>query len=102
MTDIKKVVGKVIKVHKAGWGFVSSKEIQFTRIFFHWTSLRQDTITFPELKTGMTVEFTPLQIEGKGWRAMHMRVINKVPLEKTNEDATTTAVESDSLPILSE
>jgi len=104
MTDPKKVIGKVIKVSKDGWGFISSREIQFTRIFFHWTSLRQDTLSFPDLKTGMTVEFTPLQIEGKGWRAMHVRVIEKTPLHKevTNEDATTPAVESDSLPILSE
>lgn len=76
MTETK-VIGRVIKVSKAGWGFVSSREIQFTRIFFHWTALRQDTIPFLELKTGMFVEFTPLQIEGKGWRAMHMRVVEK-------------------------
>ena len=43
MTDTKienkKVVGRVIKVSKEGWGFISSKEIEFTRIFFHWTAL---------------------------------------------------------------
>lgn len=83
MTDIKKVVGRVIKVSKDGWGFISSKEIQFTRIFFHWTSLRQDTVSFLELKTGMMVEFTPLQIEGKGWRAVHVRVIEKPTIQET-------------------
>ena len=73
-----KAVGRIIKVSQAGWGFISSKDIQFTRIFFHWTALRQDTMTFLELKTGMYVEFTPLQIPGKGWRAVHVRVVEKV------------------------
>lgn len=73
----KKVVGRIIKVHKTGWGFISSKEIEFTRIFFHWTALRQDTLKFPEIKTGMYVEFTPLEVPGKGFRAVHVRIIEK-------------------------
>jgi ''Cold-shock'' DNA-binding domain. len=86
MTEIQKVVGKVIKVSKQGWGFISSKEIEFTRIFFHWTALRQDTIPFLELKTGMAVEFTPLKIEGKGYRAVHVRVIEK-PIKEQKEES---------------
>jgi cold shock CspA family protein len=89
-----KAVGRVIKVSKEGWGFISSKEIQFTRIFFHWTALRQDTVPFLELKTGMTVEFTPIQIPGKGYRAIHVRVVDK-PNEKTLDNAS-------EMPILSE
>ena len=92
MEDIeKKVVGRVIKVHKTGWGFISSKEIEFTRIFFHWTALRQDTVKFPELKTGMHVEFTPVEIPGKGFRAVHVRVIPKVVTnepEETEDDVS--------------
>lgn len=80
-----KVIGRVIKVSRKGWGFISSKEIEFTRIFFHWTALRQDTISFPELKTGMMVEFVPLQIPGRGYRAIHVRVIEK---EKPNNEST--------------
>jgi|SRR5215203_5406953 len=77
----RKVIGRVIKVSKTGWGFISSRDIEFTRIFFHWTALRQDTVKFPELKTGMHVEFTPLEIPGKGWRAVHVRVIDKPTIE---------------------
>src|SRR6186713_3406487 len=77
-TMTEKISGRVIKVHKTGWGFISSKEIEFTRIFFHWTALRQDTVKFPELKTGMHVEFTPVEIPGKGFRAVHVRVVPKV------------------------
>lgn len=84
MTETK-AIGRIIKVSKAGWGFISSKEIEFTRIFFHWTALRQDTIAFPELRTGMTVEFTPLQIPGKGYRAVHVKVIER---EKERSDET--------------
>lgn len=81
MSDIK-VIGRIIKVSKQGWGFISSKDIEFTRIFFHWTALQQSTLPFLELKTGMRVEFTPLQIPGKGWRAVHVRVVEK---EKVDE-----------------
>lgn len=86
-TAERKVVGRVIKVSKTGWGFISSRDIEFTRIFFHWTALRQDTVKFPELKTGMHVEFTPLEIPGKGYRAVHVRVIDKKVV--TNEPEET-------------
>lgn len=72
----KRVGGKIIKVSEDGWGFISSKEIKFTRIFFHWTSLRQDTLRFPELKQGMKVEFTPIEVQDKGWRAIKIKVLN--------------------------
>lgn len=84
MTDTK-VVGRIIKVSKQGWGFITSKEIQFTRIFFHWTSLRQDTLPFLELKPGMIVEFTPLKIDGRGYRAVHIKVLEKKPIEPLTE-----------------
>jgi cold shock CspA family protein len=98
-TEIKKVVGRVIKVSKAGWGFISSREIEFTRIFFHWTALRQDTIPFPEFKTGLHVEFVPLKVEGKGWRAVQVRVIDK-PVKK--EEVVEEEVKDDQVPTLSE
>lgn len=75
--DERRVVGKIIKVSDDGWGFISSKEIKFTRIFFHWTSLKQDTLKFTDLKNGMRVEFTPVEVEGKGWRAIKIRVVNE-------------------------
>lgn len=76
MTE-NKAVGRIIKISKDGWGFISSREIEFTRIFFHWTALRQDSIPFKELKTGMWVEFTPTQVPGKGFRAVHVRVVER-------------------------
>lgn len=71
----KRVKGKIIKVSDEGWGFISSKEIKFTRIFFHWTSLKQDTLKFQELKNGMKCEFTPVEVEGKGYRAIKIRIL---------------------------
>lgn len=94
MTDIKPVVGRIIKVSKAGWGFISSREIEFTRIFFHWTALRQDTVSFKELKTGMMVEFTPLKVEGKGHRAVHIKVIEK-PVKMEEPDAVSDKLEGE-------
>lgn len=75
----KRVFGKIIKVSEDGWGFISSKEIKFTRIFFHWTSLKQDTLKFTELKNGMKVEFTPVEVQDKGWRAIKIRVVKDEP-----------------------
>ena len=75
----KRVVGKIIKISSGGWGFISSLEIKFTRIFFHWTALRQDTLRFQDLKNGMKVEFTPLETDGKSWRAIKIRVIKDEP-----------------------
>jgi cold shock CspA family protein len=71
----QRVVGKIIKVSDEGWGFISSKEIKFTRIFFHWTSLKQDTLKFTELKNGMRCEFTPVEVEGKGFRAIKIVIL---------------------------
>lgn len=89
-SDIKpeerRIVGKIIKISGEGWGFISSLDIKFTRIFFHWTSLRQDTLRFQDLKNGMKVEFTPVEVEGKGWRAIKIRVI---PQEKNDKSRTT-------------
>lgn len=71
----KRVKGKIIKVSDEGWGFISSKDIKFTRIFFHWTSLKQDTLKFQELKNGMKCEFTPVEVEGKGYRAIKITIL---------------------------
>lgn len=80
--DEKRIIGKIIKVSDEGWGFISSKEVKFTRIFFHWTSLKQNTINFTELKNGMRVEFTPIEVENKGWRAIKIVVL---PEDKKEE-----------------
>lgn len=50
--------GKIVKVDKkGGWGFISSFEVPFTRIFFHWVDLKSSTKNMLELKRGMDVEF---------------------------------------------
>jgi cold shock CspA family protein len=71
----KRIIGKIIKLSEQGWGFITSKEVKFTRIFFHWTSLKQDTINFTDLKVGMLVEFTPLEVQDKGIRAIKIKVL---------------------------
>lgn len=87
----KRVLGKIIKVSDAGWGFISSKDIKFTRIFFHWSSLKQDTLNFQSLKNGMKVEFTPVEVEGKGWRAIKIRVVKETnDKEGTSKEAERT------------
>lgn len=75
MNDTKRVSGKIIHLDDTGWGFVTTPEMEFTRIFFHWTGLVGDTLNFKELKRNMKVEFIPVAVEGKGWRAMRIKVV---------------------------
>jgi cold shock CspA family protein len=95
MDNETRVVGRIIKVSDSGWGFISSRDIKFTRIFFHWTALRQDTLKFTELNTGMYVEFTPVEVQGKGYRAIHMRVVEK---KKNDTPADTSTQSTDEMP----
>ena len=97
MSEVK-VIGRIIKLSEDGWGFISSRDIKFTRIFFHWTHLRQDTLPFPDLKVGMFVEFTPLQLPGKGFRALHIRHIER-PKQEKEPEVTTTIPEADVQPL---
>lgn len=90
---IKPAIGRIITISQNGWGFISSKEIKFTRIFFHWTALKQNTVPFLELKVGMKVEFTPIKLADKGYRAIHVRV-----LETKESDASVSSSEMSPLP----
>jgi cold shock CspA family protein len=71
------MTGKIIKLSTEGWGFISSKDKPFTRIFFHWSALNGDTLNFLELKKGMMVEFECIAYQDKGWRAIKIDVIDK-------------------------
>lgn len=78
------MLGKIIHLDEKGFGFITSAELEFTRIFFHWTGLTQNTLNFKQLKRGMKVEFEAKQSPNpdKGWRAVKIKVIE-------NDSATT-------------
>lgn len=86
----EKATGKIIKVNKSqeggGYGFISSKDIPFTRIFFHWTALLQDTLPFMKLEEKMVVEFKPVQFPDGRWRAHKIKVLEGVELEDYDVD----------------
>jgi len=69
-----RLTGKIIKISSNGYGFISSREVPFTRIFFHWTALKSDSMKFTELRAGMKVSFVASEIEGKGYRAIKIQV----------------------------
>jgi cold shock CspA family protein len=71
----KRVRGKIYLIDESGYGFIISKEVPFRRIFFHWTFLEGDTLTFDKLEEGMIVEFKPVEIPEKGWRAIKIRIL---------------------------
>lgn len=82
----KEIEGKITKVDPAGYGFITSPDLPFTRIFFHWTALKQNTLHFLKLEKNMRVRFTPVDFYEKGFRAMKITVISPSP------DATATEV----------
>lgn len=73
----EKTQGKIVKLSPAGWGFILSPSHQFTRIFFHWTALQQNTLNFNELKIGMTVKFFMQRYKEQGVRAYKIEVMNE-------------------------
>jgi len=75
----KRVKGKIFKLSPQGYGFISSHDIPFTRIFFHWSSLKANTRKFTELRVGDLVEFTPQDTKDKGTRAIRITVLDGAP-----------------------
>lgn len=72
----KRVRGKITRVDPRGFGFITSKDIPYTRIFFHWSGLLQSTRNFKDLEKGLYVEFNPFLIEGQGYRALRIEVVD--------------------------
>lgn len=75
-----RATGKIMKLNKSeeggGYGFISTKDIPFTRVFFHWSGLVPDTLPFLEMEEGMHVEFKPIKWNDGRWRAIKVRVID--------------------------
>lgn len=72
----KRVQGKITRVDPRGFGFITSIDIPYTRIFFHWSGLLQTTRNFKDLEKGLRVEFNPFLIKGKGYRALKIEVVD--------------------------
>lgn len=77
----ERIQGKIYHINRNGYGFISTEEMKFTRIFFHWQSLKNTTKKFTELKRGMLVEFELLDRGEQGWAAIKIEVIDE-PLIK--------------------
>lgn len=79
----KQITGKIIHLNDdKGFGFITSEDIKFERIFFHWSSLVLDTKKFTELKVGMKVRCEVFEVfptdkypKQKGFRAIKIEVI---------------------------
>lgn len=78
--------GKIIAIIEDGYGFISSPEIPYRRIFFHWQGLLPDTKTFDLLEEGDKVEFNAINLPDvidpvsnekkiRGWRALRIKVL---------------------------
>lgn len=71
----EKTTGQIVKLNPSGWGFIVSPSYQFTRIFFHWTALQQNTLNFNDLQVGMRVKFFIQKYKEQGMRAYRIEVI---------------------------
>ena len=75
ISERKRIDGKVYRIFsEKGYGFITSMDIPFTRIFFHWSQLATDTLNFTKIDRGMKVSFVPIEFEGRGWQALKIRV----------------------------
>lgn len=76
--DSKRIQGKIIKLSERGYGFITSKEVPFRKIFFHWSALNQDTMPFERCEVGDEVEFELITVQrhgGPSLRAIHIKVL---------------------------
>lgn len=77
--------GKIYHLSNDGYGFISSKELPFERIFFHWTALEQTTLRFLQLRRGMMAEFELLNDPIDGYKAIKMTILPEELLEAQTE-----------------
>lgn len=78
LDEVPRIEGKIIKLDPTGYGFITSRQKPFTRIFFHWSGLLPTTKNFLELRKGMKLEFDCVRYIDKGidkgWRAHKIEV----------------------------
>ena len=70
------MTGRIIKVSPKGWGFISSSDLPFTRIFFHWSKLKITTLNFADIRKGMIAEFEVYK-EDNGYKAKDIMILNQ-------------------------
>jgi cold shock CspA family protein len=81
-TTHPRYTGKIIFVSDKGWGFITTPDIKFTRIFFHWTGL-DPKLRFESLCKGQMVTFSVKEYDDKGMRAIKIEVLNDNKAEST-------------------
>ena len=71
---ISNIVGRIIYLNPKGWGFINSHDIEFSKVYFHWTGL-VTTLNFKQLKKNDLVKFNALKRD-KGWKAINIEAHN--------------------------
>lgn len=102
MSDIKRIEGKIIHLDEEGWGFFSSDEVKYERIFFHWSALSKGERNFKFLERGMRCTFDCVYIKSsqdgqldKGWRALKIKVTDDGGSVETTPEQSIPAVDID-------
>jgi cold shock CspA family protein len=74
MTEDTRYTGTIIHTSPDGYGFITTPEIPFTRIFFHWGAL-DHRIKFLDLSKGQAVTFQVKEYPDKGLRAIKIQLV---------------------------
>lgn len=87
MEPKKKIIGRVHWINRnKGYGFITSKEIEFEKIYFYWMGLRPD-YPFRNVHVGDTVELDAVwDDEQDGWKGINIG--KHVVDEKTIKEAS--------------
>lgn len=73
----KNLYGRISYLNRdKGYGFITTKGIPFERIFFHWSALKQSTLSFLDVKRGMYVTFDAIKQDTK-WKAVAISIVDK-------------------------
>lgn len=82
----RRIQGKIFSINeKKGYGFITSLELEFTKIYFYWTNLVNGISFTEDLHKGMLVEFDLVYVEAKegrpaGWNAFRIDIVRDPPV----------------------
>ena len=77
----KRIQGKIFSINeKKGYGFITSLELEFEKIYFYWSNLVNGISFKTDLKKGTLVEFDLVWVEAKegrpaGWNAFRIDLV---------------------------
>ncbi len=82
----KRIQGKIFSINeKKGYGFITSLELEFEKIYFYWHNLVNGVSFKQDLRKGTLVEFDLVWVESTekrpaGWNAFRIDIVRDPPV----------------------